>query len=555
MPMRYAQVLTAIAVLSVGVGCGSDDSAAGSGGSAGTGATAGSAGTGATAGSGGSAGTGATAGSAGTGGTGGSPPLPACTQYVAKSGSVNGQSAATSIQAGIDTLVPGAVLCVAPGSYHETVTIKTDGTAAQPITIRALDPANKPVIDGQYELPAGEPTNAFRPYYGNTNCSEFWEDPKANEGPAPKQACWKWEYMVRIAKSHIVWDGIDVTRARGLGVLLGNYDGPASAVQSVQFRNSELSHIRNEGVYIAGIKGAIFRGNIVRDTNDFAAYGRRAPKIVWVDGKPNWTGDGPGWSGAIYQRFSEDVELIDNVIFHNWGEGMVTGLFFANTLNTHIEGNVIYDNMSVQLIPANGNNVTMVRNIIYHTGDPKYYLNVPGWTGCISFSNEDKSQTENVLFANNIVAGCAGLLFFGQFTPEAKITNIRVYNNTLFTNDNVFHTGSSSLNHSGLSFVNNIALGKVNMVMFPGMDFHHNVWSSAPPSYMQGPGDIITSTPGLAMPGYKPPAGAFDTASIELLPSSPAVNGGTKVSEVTTDFFGTLRPVGAAFDIGAYELK
>jgi len=485
-----------------------------------------------------------------------SPSSFSCTQYVSKSGSINGKSAATTIQAGISSLVPGDTLCVAAGTYYETVSVAKSGTASQPITIRAYDPANKPVIDGEYKLPAGSPANMNKSFYSNTKCYEVGEDSNANLGPSPKQACFVWAYMVSIKANHIVWDGIDITRSRGHGVLIGKYNGPSTTFQSVQFRNSEISRIRNEGVYIGGVNDVSFRNNIVRDTNDFAAYSRSAPIIVWSGSTATFTGGGPGWSGGIYLLYSEKIDLIDNNIFHNWGEGLGTGLFNNVTQNTQIKGNDIYDNMSSQLYLSNSSQVVAEKNLIYHTGDPKYYLNSPGWSACISIASEDGELMDDLLIANNILAGCAGLVTFGQYVPASKVTDVRIYNNTFLGGGKAMHSGSISLNNSGLTFVNNLVFSKPGSIpSIPSMDFHHNLWSSTAPSNLQGVGDIVTSIPGLSNPSYKPQAGTFDTSSIKLLSTSAAVNKGISITEVSEDFFSTARPSGVAFDMGAHEFS
>lgn len=47
----------------------------------------------------------------------------------------------------VEAATPGQTVCIAPGTYHFRVTLTKPGTAAAPITIRALDPSSRPVFD------------------------------------------------------------------------------------------------------------------------------------------------------------------------------------------------------------------------------------------------------------------------------------------------------------------------------------------------------------------------------------------------------------------------
>jgi|GEM_PF-1915444 len=72
--------------------------------------------------------------------------------YVNASAAPGGDgSAATpfnTISSAMASLTPGARMLIAPGSYREVVNVTAQGTAAQPITLQAQDPANPPFITG-----------------------------------------------------------------------------------------------------------------------------------------------------------------------------------------------------------------------------------------------------------------------------------------------------------------------------------------------------------------------------------------------------------------------
>lgn len=252
---------------------------------------------------------------------GGTTPLAPCTKYVSPSGSLDGQTAFTSIQAGVDVLAAGDTLCVAPGTYHEKVFINTSGAAGNPITVRAYDPSNKPVVDGAYTLP----DNSFGTM-GN-GCSEVDpSNPDAVMAPYPKFGCCEISTpgLVILQGNHLVWDSIDITRSRSNGVFMGNVSGngdyvlplldPASGTwyTDIQFLNSHVSHIRGEGASFLYVDTGTMSGDIVEDSQNLAAYNRIAPGIT----NPNVTGWGNGVS-----LVGKNLTFSNNVVFHNWGRG------------------------------------------------------------------------------------------------------------------------------------------------------------------------------------------------------------------------------------------
>src|ERR1700737_304331 len=71
-----------------------------------------------------------------------------------------GQSMAEKVQSAI----AGDVICVRPGTYHETIGIAGSGTASAPIIIRGA--GGRPIIDGQFTLPANNGMDLSTPPQG-----------------------------------------------------------------------------------------------------------------------------------------------------------------------------------------------------------------------------------------------------------------------------------------------------------------------------------------------------------------------------------------------------
>jgi len=509
-------------------------------------------------------------------GEGGTTPPPACTKYVSASGSLDGHTAYPSIQDGVNTVTAGDTLCVSAGTYHERVFVNTSGAAGNPITIRAYDASNRPVVDGAYTLP----DDSFGTM-GN-GCSEVDPaNPNAVMAPYPLFGCDEISTpgLVILQGNHLVWDGIDITRSRSNGVFMGNVSGngdyvlpllnPAAGTwySDIQFLNSHVSHIRGEGASFLYVDGGTMAGDIVEDSQNLAAYNRLAPGIT----NPNVSGWGNGVS-----LVGKNLTFTGNIVFHNWGEGIsigqnnftkqgavingqtVTSSTFTNAQTAWIKGNVVYDNWAAQVYLTNGTDNTLEGNLIYQTADSAYFRYGSPFV-CLLIGAENASgNPANITVRNNVIQGCTNLIALEQYESVTRYTNFEFYNNTLV---NPYRGGNAvTSNMTGLTrftFMNNLVYAPGNSISYGftavGVPMvGHNVWSSAPPANLGGSGDITTSDPGLATPSYVPPAGGFDVDTIKLAAGSPAIGSGVSTPSVTTDFFGTLRPTTGP-DIGAYQ--
>ncbi len=158
----------------------------------------------------------------------------------------NGTTVFRTIQAAVDTITLNDVIGVAPGTYNETVLVTRSGTAAAPVYIQALDPNNKPVIDGQMTLPVGWNESGFKA--GSSN-------------------------LVSIAASHIVWDSIDVVNSRIQGMNVGPANNNGYFLQqweigtwfeNVKVLRSRIEKCNNRGFQPLNTDGMTFGGGLIR---------------------------------------------------------------------------------------------------------------------------------------------------------------------------------------------------------------------------------------------------------------------------------------------------
>jgi hypothetical protein len=109
--------------------------------------------------------------------------------------------------------------------------------------------------------------------------------------------------------------------------------------------------------------------------------------------------------------------------------------------------------------------------------------------------------------------------------------NTKVYNNTVYNNGAADGISIGDYRATGTVVKNNIVYGNTGSnIRDVGMDTTLS--------------NNLTTDPKFVNPSI---------ADFHLQSTSPAIDAGATLTEVTTDFEGTSRPRGAAYDIGAFE--
>jgi hypothetical protein len=397
---------------------------------------------------------------------------------------------------------PGDVVNVRPGTYDvgESFVIKGGGSADAYVVYRAATPGQRPVL-----------TNST----GNAA-------------------------VVRVNVPYVELRGFEIKDSRRFGVQL-------SAAHHARIVDNVVHGGQSAGVWSSGLQGRVgapIVGVLVKD-NVFYNNGRKNENGV-LSG---------GWTGAITGQNTEDLRVVGNVVYENWGEGIVFNL----TRGSVARGNVVYDNWSAQMYMDNAQDSTFERNFVYCTGNPAFNRVIngtPRQASGIQFANESYDDAamplDDVKIVNNIVVGGFASFYYGNYEAGGGLKDTLVANNTFYgPTDRLLSIDADA--HSA-TFLNNafhagagkglVRVGKTATSTLPA--FHHNAWRGVGNrGSAAGVGDV------LAEPGFANP-GAHTTEAYQISALSPLVGAGAPHAAVTVDFWGGAR--GETNDIGAHQV-
>jgi parallel beta-helix repeat protein len=250
------------------------------------------------------------------------------------------------------------------------------------------------------------------------------------------------------------------------------------------------------------------------------------------------------WGNCVYVGTAADHIKVNNCELRNApGQGILTvgGAHFNQFLNLNIHDNGLHFQLTHGIYLESSNNTVSgcqsynnaawgiqvygsdhlpSNNLI--TGNKVYNNTRLGNGGGIVLS----SGTTNVAY-NNLIYGNNGG-YAVEISFGGGPSNTRVENNTI---DNAFgiDIGADSTN---ATVTNNIVNG-----------------AASPPIGDAGVGSTISHNYTAGSPGFVNQA----AHNYHLTATSPAVDAGLTIAEVTVDYDGVTRPQGAAYDIGAYE--
>lgn len=338
--------------------------------------------------------------------------------YVASGGNDNNSGTIDkplrTIQAGVSGATAGDTVFVRGGTYVETVRILQSGSSENPITVKAY-PGEMPVIDGRAGVDCLNCGLPDVPIVANQI------DPITGRG-------FNYNPLVSIEGDHIIFEGFTVKQSMGRGIRVWRGDSRASYVT---LRNNRVLDSRDVGIILQTTENILVEDNVIRHSSNFAP---------WVDGRDSSV----DWSGGLVVKNGNNILLRKNTVYENWGEGILVDANTGSSTNITVEDNVVYDNFALQIYVHRAGNMTVQRNITYHTNNQEFRRG-GNPSACIVVANERQFfgslVTNNIDIVNNIAVGCSQNFAVWGTSDGQGYNNFLVANNTFVNsvtnNDNM----------------------------------------------------------------------------------------------------------------------
>lgn len=428
-----------------------------------------------------------------------------------------------TIEHGANALAPGDTLFVKNGTYVETVTVRKSGTAAAPVSIKAY-PGHRPVIDGQAGVNG---KNSGLPTSGDLNGTE------SRDGTG-----FRYTPLVGIEGSHVVFEGLTITRSMGRGLRVWR-DG--AEIRGVVIRGCEISQSRSTGLMaLEGSTDLTIENCKIYRSGVFAPYPRSAQEL-----------DHPGGLSLNAVRYTT---IRNCSVYENWGEGIIVDSNVGGSKNILVQDCILYDNMSPTLYLHAVSEVVAERNLLYFTDNSEFRQQIGIYIRPAEPQYGQDIDLENVTIKNNFVIGFRTNIQFGA-TKGRLSSNLSVLNNTLVNGDGAAIYWANG--YTASEFRNNVIYQSngsplINTVgdYGSGWTFSNNSWSENPPSAARSSSDVI-GNPRLQNPEAARRPGQVNPEWYRLRADSQVQEKGLAISSVDEDYFGQSRP--RRPDIGAHE--
>ncbi len=351
----------------------------------------------------------------------------------------------------------------------------------------------------------------------------------------------------------------------GSRITIGGYPGetvtitPPDGQQAIRLTVGAPAYLTVQDLTLDGINGTDIPANGAPDLI-FLSTGAHHNIFQRLDVQRS-SANGFGFSS---QNGEANYNQILNCLIHDNGRldfgNTGYGIYLKTSVNV-IAGNEIFGNngYGIQHNPAaTFGNDNIIRANRIHDNAVHGTIGVGGET---SYGIVISGGERNIVHSNLIYRNQGGILLYGGGGVQSKDT--KVYNNTI--TGNLGHGGGGE---SGIDcqyydsanpplITNNIIWDNANADL---LDYGQDADTGTADGTAIADTNIcvvfagITPTNNLTDdPLFTDAAGADYTLDTTSSPSSPAIDAGLTLSEVTIDFAGNARPAGAAYDLGAYE--
>lgn len=271
------------------------------------------------------------------------------------------------------------------------------------------------------------------------------------------------------------------------------------------------------------------------------------------------------YAGALNIATGNTLAERNTLILSDTGSSNDHGIYVAAG-EDFVTDNVIVRNNMVDGAPAYGIHIYDERK---NTSDPvRYIRNVVVENNTVINSRSRsgilvavgaRTRVDGVTIRNNVVGASAaqGIMVYdagGGVSSQSYITNVKIYNNTVYGSggDNIGIYDGAITN---VDIRNNIlhihGNGGYHINDFYG---NHSTFTAGRNLYSPSP-PALNNITDVSMVIGDPQFVNATGGDFHLAPSSPAIDAGAYLADVTTDKDGTPRPRGSAYDIGAYEYQ
>lgn len=202
----------------------------------------------------------------------------------------------------------------------------------------------------------------------------------------------------------------------------------------------------------------------------------------------------------------EDVDIVNNTVYENYGEGI--GLSTVN--NGTVANNRVHDSFSVEVYLDNASDSTVEQNFIYNTGDNRFFKDDKHPAIGIGLANEiyptenaDKYYLNNNLIQNNVVANTGVGLSYGTHAGIHNgggqsfkgLRNTTIANNTFYSPKYEVVKIAEDTATENVEIENNLFYKKTEWGLngiesAQGLSFGHNLWYGGDPGIAASSTDL-----------------------------------------------------------------